>query len=94
MSLNKNIEELEDMLFDADMTEWYEAVKQLKQWYEAVKQLKQENEKLRDCVENLINATEYGVNQWQEAWLPSEETNAQKAIRVARKTLKELEHNA
>jgi hypothetical protein len=84
MSLNKNIEELEDMLFDADMTEWYEAVKQLKQ----------ENEKLRDCVENLINATEYGVNQWQEAWLPSEETNAQKAIRVARKTLKELEHNA
>lgn len=83
MSLNKNIEELEDMLFDADMTEWYEAVKQLKQ----------ENEKLRDCVENLINATEYGVNQWQEAWLPSEETNAQKAIRVARKTLKEYSIN-
>ena len=40
MNLNKNIEELEDMLFDADMTEWYEAVKQLKQ----------ENEKLRKCV--------------------------------------------
>jgi hypothetical protein len=60
---------------------------------ELIVKLKQENEKLRECVVNLIEATEYGVNQWQEAWSPSKETNAQKVIKLARQELKDLEHN-
>jgi len=56
-----------------------------------IKQLEKENERLRDCVENLIEATVFGVNQWQEAWSPNEETNAQKVIKQALQILKELE---
>ena len=58
-----------------------------------VEKLKQENEKLRECVESLIEATVLGVNQWQEAWSPNDETNAQKVIKQARKTLEDLKHN-
>jgi len=58
-----------------------------------IKKLKQENEKLRECVESLIEATIFGVNQWQEAWSPNEETNAQKVIKQARQILKDLDSN-
>jgi len=55
--------------------------------------LKKENEKLRECVENLIEATVFGVNQWQEAWSPNEETNAQKVIKQAQQILEDLYSN-
>ena len=40
-----------------------------------------------EVIEDLINKTEYGVNQWQAAWAPNEETEPQKSIKRARQFL-------
>lgn len=42
---------------------------------------------LSRVLEELINATEYGVNQWQQAFHPEAETNGQKVIRKAKQAL-------
>lgn len=44
-----------------------------------------ENEELRNIIKELIEATEYGVTQWQKAYSPNSETNAQKVIKKAKK---------
>jgi predicted PP-loop superfamily ATPase len=51
---------------------------------ERIKQLEQENAKLKEILEQLIEATEYDVNHWQMAFSPMEETKGQIAIREAK----------
>lgn len=46
--------------------------------------LEAENKELKDIIKELIEATEYGVNQWQKAYNPESETNAQKIIKKAK----------
>ena len=43
-----------------------------------------------DALENIIDKTEYSVNQWQKAWSPKKETIAQKAIKDARQALEKI----
>ena len=51
----------------------------------------QENLKIAiDALKNLIDKTEYGVNQWQKAWSPDKETEGQKAIKKARQALEKI----
>lgn len=51
------------------------------------KQLKEALKLAVEVIRGLIDKTEYGVNQWQAAWLPDEETASQKSIREARQFL-------
>ena len=39
-------------------------------------------------ISELIDKTEYGVNQWQKAYSPDEETKAQKAIARAKEYIR------
>ena len=59
-----------------------------------IEKLESENKQLKEAlklavevIKDLINKTEYGVNQWQEAWAPNEETESQKSIKRARQFL-------
>lgn len=55
------------------------------------KQLREQNKIMREALSNLVEKTEYGVNQWQLAFAPDEETEAQRAIKTARQALKEID---
>lgn len=78
-----DIDKLKDMLYDAELNDWYIAVEQLEQ------QLKE----AESVISELIYKTEYGVNQWQEAFSPNEETKAQKVIAGAKKFLYKYKGN-
>lgn len=58
---------------------------------EEYKKLKAENAKLKECILEIISETEYSANQWQQAWLPDEETKAQRVINEAKLLIKQLE---
>ena len=81
-------ETINDNIIQEVSTMFHKAVLNTKN--KEIDKLKQENEKLRECVKSLIEATLFGVNQWQEAWSPYEETNAQKVIKQAQQTLEEI----
>ena len=51
--------------------------------------LKKQNEKYREALEDLVEATEYGENQWQAAFSPDKETKGQKSIKKAKEVLKD-----
>lgn len=54
--------------------------KEMKSLNQQIKETQSKLDLVVETLENLINKTEYGVNQWQLAWSPEEETEAQKAI--------------
>jgi hypothetical protein len=55
-----------------------------------IRQLEQNLKIAIDALKNLIDKTEYGVNQWQKAWSPDKETEGQKAIKKARQALEKI----
>lgn len=55
--------------------------------------LEQQIKECESVINKLIDKTEYGVNQWQQAFAPNEETEAQIAIRKAKEYLTEYKTN-
>ena len=53
------------------------------------KKLLKEVKKLREALKELVEATEYGENQWQAAFSPDKETKGQKSIKKAKEVLKD-----
>jgi len=53
------------------------------------KKLLKEVKKLREVLKDLVEATEYGENQWQAAFSPDKETKGQKSIKKAKEVLKD-----
>jgi YD repeat-containing protein len=67
-----------------------ERERKIRQAYDELGKLKEQNKIMREALDNLIDKTEYGVNQWQKAWMPNEETEAQKAIEKAKQALEKI----
>jgi len=51
--------------------------------------LKKQNKKYHEVLKDLVEATEYGENQWQAAFSPDKETKGQKSIKKAKEVLKD-----
>jgi len=51
--------------------------------------LKKQNKKYHEALKELVEATEYGENQWQAAFSPDKETKGQKSIKKAKEVLKD-----
>ena len=60
----------------------------MKDTQKSLEKLQAENARLKELLKELIEATEYGVNQWQEAFNPDSETKAQKVIKKAKEAIK------
>lgn len=82
---------MNDEQFDQRDREHHKDIQRLKNKHHfAIRKLKENLKIAVDALENIIDKTEYSVNQWQKAWSPEKETIAQKAIKDARQALEKI----
>jgi len=73
---------MNDEQFDQRDQEHHKEMQRLKNKQYFANRRLQENLKIAiDALKNLIDKTEYGVNQWQKAWSPDKETDRPKSVK-------------
>ena len=74
-------------------TDYSQIIKDYDEFKKNIKQLEQQLKEAESVINELIDKTDYGVNQWQQAFAPNEETEAQRVIRKARQYLAKYKTN-